>query len=625
MINEETNMPGCVIIAITPLVENSVLLYSLPVICNLAAPPPGISAAEAGFFHSVGDPTNLARKLEPPTGRAGRRHATSIGINHWKKFATIICLAATMIAACSAQETSSAKAQETPAAATAPAKADAAIDNAGKKGVPLAVTSNVADEASLQAVLIPAGLARRIFGKEVAQNYAVVEVIISNRDTKASLVVHSVFLDYSKWLLSGTSNANRKPLSGLDPSQAATISSQVASIESRLVRGELLDAQQWTARNWTIRTLTFLGTTAVAFEFPFSTDVAKGIGAFNGTVVPGASTLWPDGTVNQINRISDFGFQTNKIIPKQSSDILVAFFPIDRFLTKGFRDEFLKDTAAWFVPSEMLADPKTEPEFEKIAKPLVDGLLANIAADSPNGDSFKGRMLKAMLAPCSPTSASGATSPANGAASTTTGADSARHQDEASCQIQNLLNGISLNNIHVVIEGAMTVDVNTVPATIYGVDFKNGNLPSIWTTTGTEQAVSITGVYLANGVPAVEDASGKAIDGITVTPIPDDSTDTEIDFTIKVTKCIAPGTKIYFVVNKSLDTASVGAAKPANTVASTPFEFTVQPSTPCPAANDANGGAVAPVAGDKPAPDAAAPPATAPVKKEQNAGASAKG
>jgi hypothetical protein len=502
-------MASCAIAVITPLVRNSLPLSLLPVTCKLDGPPPGITIAGTGFFHSVGSPTILVRNLEPRTARTGRRYETGMGISPWKKLRSIVCLAATMVAASSVQAASPAMAQETPVATTAPAKSDPAIDNAGKKGIPLTVTSNVNDEASLQAVLIPASLARKIFGKEVAQNYAVVEVIISNRDTKASLVVHSVFLDYSKWLLSGTSNADQKPLSGLDPTQAATVSSQVASIESRLVRGELLDAQQWTARNWTIRTLTFLGTAAVAFEFPFSTDVTKGIGAFNGTVVPGASALWPDGTVNQINRISDFGFQTNKIIPKQSSDILVAFFPIDRFLTKGFRGEFLKDTAAWFVPSEMLADPKTEPEFEKIAKPLVDGLLTNITADSANSDNFKGRMLKAMLAKCGPAIALGATSPANDTASATDGPASAV-PESTDCQIQDLVNGISLNNIHVVIEGAMTVDVNTVPATIYSVDFKNGNLPSIWTTTGTNQSGSIAGVYLTGGVPAVVDGSGKA-------------------------------------------------------------------------------------------------------------------
>ena len=572
-----------------------------------------VSAALFRFVESTRNSTMLKRYLGRQIERVARQHEVGMSMKPWKNFASILYLAASVVAAGFVPASISAKAQQANAASTAAGKSDAAIDNASKKGIPLTTTSNVSQEASIQAVLIPASLAKKIFGKEVSQNYAVVEVIVSNRDSKASLVLHSVFLDYSNWLLSGASKANQKHLTGLDPTQAATNPSQVASIESRLVRGELLDAQQWTKRNWTIRSLAALGAVAVGFEFPFSTDVIKGIGAFNGVVVPGASTLWPDGTVNQINRISDFGFQTNKIIPKQGSDILVAFFPIDRFLTPSFRSIFLSNPSSLFVPGEMAADPKMTKQLESFVGPFVD--LPHDETKTGQ-DVFRSGLLHSLLAICSPDD----------------------KNPDPKCQIQDLFNRISLNNLHVVIEGVMTVDVATVPATIYSVDFKNGNSPSIWTTTGTDQPGSITGVYLTGGIPAVVDGSGKTIDEVTVTANPDESTDTELDFTMKVSKCIASGTKVFFVVNKSQDAASTGAststAKPAssvkktaNTVASTPYEFPVQPSTSCPAADDGKGAAAtpaAPAAGEKPASALAAPPAAAPVNKEQKAGQSAK-
>jgi hypothetical protein len=602
--------------------------------------PLPVSAAMFGFVQPTRNPTMLKRCLGGHVEKAAREREMKMRIKLGTRLASTLCLATLMVPACFVPAWTSAKAQQSKAASTAAGKSDVVIDNAGKKGIPLTTTSNVSQEASIQAVLIPSSLAQRIFGKEVSQNYAVVEVIVSNRDSNASLVLHSVFLDYSNWVLSGTSMANRVPLTGLDPTQAATKSSQVASIESRLVRGELLDAQQWTKRNWTMRSLAALGTVAVGFEFPFSTDVIKGIGAFNGVVVPGASTLWPDGTVNQINRISDFGFQTNKIIPKQGSDILVAFFPIDRFLTSTFRKEFLSNPAGWFVPFELLVDPKTEPGFEKIVKPLADGLLANSNATASDTNSFKAQMLQAMLAgDCSSGTTSVATPATDNKPSAADGAASPAHENDPACKLQRLINGVSLNNIHVVIEGVMTVDVATVPATIYSVDFQNANLPSIWTTTGTDQAGSITGVYLTGGVPAIVDESGKAIVSVTVTANADNSTDTELDFTMKLSKCIASGTKVYFVVNKSQDAASTSAststAKPAssvkkaaNTVASTPFELPVQPSMSCPAADDSKGAAAtpaAPAAGEKPASLPAASPDAAPINKEQKAGQSAKG
>lgn len=52
-------MPGCAITIIVPLVKNSVQKASLPVACQLDAPPPEISIAEAEFFDATGNSTSL--------------------------------------------------------------------------------------------------------------------------------------------------------------------------------------------------------------------------------------------------------------------------------------------------------------------------------------------------------------------------------------------------------------------------------------------------------------------------------------------------------------------------------------------------------------------------------------
>jgi hypothetical protein len=361
----------------------------------------------------------------------------------------------------------------------------------------------------IQAVLIPADVGRRIFGKEVADHYAVVELIICNEDTKASLIVQSIFLDYSEWLLSGNGLAAEHPLQ-LSPNETATKKSQVASVESRLVRGELLDAQQWTARNWTMRILTALGSVAVGFAFPFSTDVNKGFSAFNGVVIPAAQNLWPDGTIPQVNRISDVGFQTNKVIGPKHADVVVAFFPVNRFLTKGFQKEFLRNTAAWFVPKEMVADPKTVKEFEMFAGPLARQIDTKLTPAN-----FQGAMLNAMLARCKGVDRNKGDEPA--------------HQ----CRLQDLLDGVSLNRIHVVLHGIMTVDEQTIPASIQSVEFKAGRDPSIWTKTGADQAGFVKGMYLTGGTVFLVDANGDSIDGVTTATVAEGSTDERLNFTMK--------------------------------------------------------------------------------------------
>jgi hypothetical protein len=507
-----------------------------------------------------------------------------------------IFICAVYLAACIFQPQSGSILVAQSPGATADALKKNAADNqmvtdAGKSnvGIKLTVDSNVADSADIQAVLIPAGLAKKIFGKEVANNYAVVEVIISNQDTKASMIVQSLFLDYSDWLLAGHMPGNPTQA----PNQKANQPSQVASIESRIVRGELLDGQQWTARNWTMRVATFLGSAGVAFSFPFSTDVIKGISAFNGVVVPGAATLWPDGSIPQINRISDFGFQTNKVIAKQSAEVIVAFFPIERFLTPTFRDEFIKHPAAWFVPYELMMDPKTQGDFVKVVQPLYDAT----AGKETDEKAFLKAAMAAMNADCSEsTSRTG-------------------KQDMSSpCGMKTLLDKVSLNNIRVVVQGAMTVNVATIPATIY--DLNCGDTDP-WSTTEKDVTCSLSGVYLTGGVPSIVDASGKPIPGVTISPVADGSTDTNLNFTMKLTKCVTSSTRVFVVVKKTPGGDSTGNSKGAaaggssktdsrNAVPSSPFEFSPQPSrATCP--SEPAPGPAAPSAAPGPKPEPAPP------------------
>jgi len=109
---------------------------------------------------------------------------------------------------------------------------------------------------SIEAALIPPKISTKVFGKSVGNNYAVIEVIISNRSSDASLIVHSVFIDYHRWLLSGyapvasdgecaqtstgasggagTSQADQAT-NDLHDWQSRTCPNQISSVESRVV------------------------------------------------------------------------------------------------------------------------------------------------------------------------------------------------------------------------------------------------------------------------------------------------------------------------------------------------------------------------------------------------------
>jgi hypothetical protein len=87
---------------------------------------------------------------------------------------------------------------------------------------------------------------------------------VSNKNQDAAFIVHSIFLDYTDWLL----GKDPKDPKAVDY-QASTLDNQVASVEYRIARGEAQDAQQWSGRNWTMRSLTLLGVIATGSEFAF--------------------------------------------------------------------------------------------------------------------------------------------------------------------------------------------------------------------------------------------------------------------------------------------------------------------------------------------------------------------
>jgi len=489
-----------------------------------------------------------------------------MGLLPRQEMALVVLLASTFLPlVLRSQQTGTTSEKTASGEAAPPGSKTTALDDAAKTGFPLSVVlpKRLADVATVEAVLIPPSVTKRIFGKEIAHNYAVIQLTVSNTDPNASLVLQSVFLDYSQWILSGLpmrADQEVELRSGLTSNQKPSKPWQVASVESRLVRGELLDAQQWTERNWTIRGLTALGSVGAGFVFPFSGDIAKGVAAFNGVLVPGAASLWPDGTVAQLNRISDFGFQTNKLVPKEASDIVVAFFPIERFLTPTFKQDFIHSPAGFFVPGEMLADPKMAPKILAILIPLINALESGKShkgaetsgipettggAKGNEVDAAKVRILQSLLKDCSTKEIP---EPADAAA-----ADQSNKLPlpSAECQIQSLINRISLNSIRLVIGGVMSVNVSSVPPSIYEVDFDDDG-PDIWSKTGTKHGV-ILGTYLSGGNPVIVDDQGNAIDGLTIKGVTQGSDDRELHFEMTVTKCVPPNTKVRFQVVKPSD------------------------------------------------------------------------
>lgn len=415
------------------------------------------------------------------------------------------------------------------------------LGQAFKEGYSFKTDLTVRNNVTAQAVLLPYPVAKRIFGTEIAKSYACIEVNIGNKSRDAAFVLHGLFLDYSNWALSGyvkqvdgdrmegPEYKDNVPAPGPDTlaqqNQTATQPSQVASVEYRLARGQLLDAQQWTARNWTVRLLTLAGSIASGYTFSFKeTGISKGIAAFGGTVAPGVAQVWPDGTIPQLERISDFGYQTNKVVTREDGEIVVAFFPIDRFLTPGLRRLFLQSPALFFNPFSIFYDKEAMRLFQSAAPGVLDGQTPkDLIAALP---LYTEKVASARR----------------------TGIPLDTDQFNNAEKVLYFLSQSSLNTVHIVVDGIMTVDVASIPGKIDTVTVDKEDDPATWSKAG-DVTGTIRGSFLSGAKVKIAEA-GKL--GITdIATMDKGSNDEVLHFKMKLTKAIPSGTTLTVSVVKT--------------------------------------------------------------------------
>jgi hypothetical protein len=471
----------------------------------------------------------------------------------------------------------------------AAAKTLKALTEAARNGNGLKTTITVNGNVHAQAVLIPREDAKRIFGTNIANNYAVIEVNVGNKSPDAALIIHGIFVDYSRWPLSGSTPSELNASLSTDSYQASSFPNQVASAEYRIVRGQLLDAQTDTWRNRIMRYLTLAGSLAGAFTFSLNEKgIIQGIASANGVGIPGVATAWPDKTIDQLNRVSDFGFRANKVIPKQGSDVIVCFFPIDRFLTPGFRKLFLKSPALFFAPLQMLVD--------KQVKQQVDSVLGDLFAEF----GFDATALRRAFPCYMAVRHGGRTDLAFEHCLNELGLDYKRDKKTQeiltprALEVVNrekfrlfmgleFIGGVSLNRVTVTVDGVMSVDVTTTAGRIEDAEFDrvancgDDSSPCFWANVGIANGTrtgTIKGAYLTGST--VKLAEAEAL-GITVKTLAEGSNDQGLRFSLTLTKLVPPQTKLHFSVTKPQQGAGENAS-----LDSLPFQYLVDYSPTAP-------------------------------------------
>jgi hypothetical protein len=506
------------------------------------------------------------------------------------------------------------------------------VAEAAKQGFRLKTTSNVKGNVSIAAVLIPPKITGKVFGKTIGNTYAAIALTISNRSPDAALIVHTILIDYSRWLLGGysapaagdsctpTANDSGEPiaaagsLSGnsVPDWETKTCPNQIASVEYRIVRGQLQEEQPYTWRNWVIRSLELTGSVATAASFSIgSRHAIQAINGFTGAGIPAMRLFLPDDTVGQMDRISDLAFRVNKVIPKESADIIVAFFPIDRFLTPGFKKWFIESPALFFAPYAMVLDPKSPKEFKNLIEMFVpDPNAKNPTQETPKENPKQNNSTQ--KAP--PTQGTANVSPDQGNStekpsstqgtanvSPDQGNSTKKHRKEKvlpkakeqvlrdyvkyvasgacgtsdkkreniekffglddnesqkACLFSQVLSNASLNTVHVVVGGTMTVNVDNVPAKIDSIECTTPDQKPITSWEKAQDVVCVVhGSFLGNGQPSV--VNGDQLGITNLAAVADISTEKDLHFKMSLTKLLTENKLTFKVVKKTAAGANV--------------------------------------------------------------------
>ena len=433
----------------------------------------------------------------------------------------------------------------------------------------LKLTANtVSGSIGVTAVLLRQASVKRLFGAAIEKAYAVVQLTISNKNPDAAFVLHSAYIDTSQWALGGGSQGFG-PVSASNPDDPNEMArsggspNRIASVESRIARGELLDAQQWTGRNWTVRLLTLAGSLASGYSFAFKeAGIGKAIASFNGNLVPGVAVAWPDSTVAQQNRISDFGYQTNKVIGKENSDVIVCFFPIDMFLTPSWKDTFLKTPALLLSPFQLLGKPyETKladlglkdaqilamrdllPCYSKIFEPKIKESKAN-------RENFP-LLLEA-----------------NDAIVKGCREEIKDPKNKDALEKLNYIGRLGIQNIGIYVDGIMTVNIDVVPASIDQISFDGDPTKTDFWAKAGEKKGSVECRFCEGGVISLLEADKLGITKVTTEAGADDK---HLSFSFTTSKAIDVGTLLHFVITKK----SADPKKSPQEVKSPAFSYVV--------------------------------------------------
>ena len=272
---------------------------------------------------------------------------------------------------------------------------------------------------------------RDVFGRRIGDRFVAIQVTITNRRDDFQLLIHDVSLDLRRIYLPGSGympqeikeeldceralesrrkryiqdleqkredsikrgaqlgNSDRKRLDreiddlegeikGLeeDVTQCKGGSRfELSSLELSLLRGVAEKGQGQDRRNSILRLFRGVGTVAAGLigVASFGPSYGEAVAVFNGPVISAYMDVFPDYTINQLNRLNDSAYRSNTLVGKQQAKVIVAFLPQKMFMDKKQISLFKKEPLTLF---------NNQIDFRK-AEAIVDGAFITEVEDMP--------------------------------------------------------------------------------------------------------------------------------------------------------------------------------------------------------------------------------------------------
>ena len=441
----------------------------------------------------------------------------------------------------------------------------------------LQAVATVKESIVVEAGLLTPESAKHLFGGWVADHFAVVQVTIGNHSRDQQFILQDIYFDYSDWALSGVySNCTGDDGCGastLQDYQAGTKAGQISSIGALEVHDSLKSASTFSRRNFVVNGLVMIGAAAGGFTILGPTVFGQALTGFTSDGIPALQKFWPDRSIDQQSNLLKYGYQDKLVIAKEDPGKTYAFFPISRFLTSGLAKLYKEEPAVFFNVAELYIDPTVAESSKKKSdlkalKSTIDKLInQTVGKTLTDGD-----VMVDLLSPCTGTNSNDCG---------LTGTEDEKAQKAREIQIvKRLLAKASLNCTRVVVNGIMTVDVDTIPATLTKISFDDESKGEALFSDSKDKATGvIEGKYLSNGTPKItavsvpDDKTAKVDDYIvkdSVAAVAAGSTDSELHFTLQFTdKPLPTGSKLTFQVVKSSSKSVNNDSTGANTTETT--------------------------------------------------------